>query len=257
VRVLIRTDIICWQPHVSFNGHGHLFILFGKCYFLSMKVFIIFILIMSQFSWAREPIPGSRFQQLAGVRTSQDSKTQWDERYSRSTFIFGKSPAQFLSENYHYIPYEGTVLDMGMGEGRNAVFLAQKGYKVTGVDISSVAVKKSYLLAQEFGVKIKAVVASLKEYKIQPNSFDAIVCFYYVDRTLVEKMKSWLRPGGVLIYEAFTLREKLQKKITGTSDEEYLAEEELLTLFSGMRVLKYQEPLHEKEFRSSIVLRKK
>ena len=50
-----------------------------------------FVLFLNQFIWAREPISGSRFQQLAGVKTSQDSKTQWDERYSRTTFIFGKS----------------------------------------------------------------------------------------------------------------------------------------------------------------------
>ena len=221
-----------------------------------MTILMTFVFFINQFIWAREPIPGSRFQQLAGVKTSQDSKTQWDERYSRATFIFGKSPAQFLAENYHFIPYEGTVLDMGMGEGRNAVFLAQKGYKVTGIDISSVAVKKSYLLAQEFGVKIKGVVASLKEYKIQPNSFDAIVCFYYVDRSLVEKIKSWLKPGGILIYEAHTLKEKITKKLNTNSDDEFLREQELLKLFTGMRVLKYQEPLHEKEFRSSIILRK-
>jgi SAM-dependent methyltransferase len=206
--------------------------------------------------FARDPIPGSRFQQLTGVKTSQDSKTQWDERYSRSTFIFGKSPAQFLAENYHFIPFQGTVLDMGMGEGRNAVFLAQKGYKVTGVDISSVAVKKSYLLAQEFAVKIKGVVASLKDYKIQPNSFDAIICFYYVDRSLVEKIKTWLKPGGILIYEAYTLREKNKRNLIHSSEDEYLKEQELLKMFPTMRVLKYQEPLHEKEFRSSIVLRK-
>jgi tellurite methyltransferase len=206
--------------------------------------------------YARDPISGSRFQHLTGIKTSQDSKTQWDEKYSRPTFIFGKSPAAFLAENYQYIPFEGTVLDMGMGEGRNAVFLAQKGYKVTGIDISSVAVKKAYLLAQEFGVKIKGVVASLKEYKIQPNSFDAIVCFYYVDKSLVEKIKTWLKPGGVLIYEAYTVREKAKKKRQSSDDENYLREQELLRLFSGMRVLKYEEPLHEKEFRSSIILRK-
>ena len=205
---------------------------------------------------ARDPISGSRFQHLSGVKTSQDSKTQWDEKYSRPTFIFGKSPVQFLAENYHYIPFEGSVLDMGMGEGRNAVFLAQKGYKVTGVDISSVAVKKSYLLAQEFGVKIKGVVASLSDYKIAPGSFDAIVCFYYVDRSLVEKIKTWLKPGGILIYEAYTLREKAKKKRDSSDDHEYLKEQELLKLFPGMRVLKYEEPLHEKEFRSSIILRK-
>lgn len=222
-----------------------------------MKTVLTFVILLTSFTaFSRDPISGSRFQHLTGVKTSQDSKAQWDEKYSRPTFIFGKSPVQFLAENYQYIPYEGTVLDMGMGEGRNAVFLAQKGYKVTGVDISSVAVKKAYLLAQEFGVKIKGVVASMHDYKIPPNSFDAIVCFYYVDRSLVEKIKTWLKPGGILIYEAYTLREKTRKKRDTTPDSEFLKEQELLKLFGNMRVLKYEEPLHEKEFRSSIILRK-
>lgn len=223
-----------------------------------MKIISFFLFFtVSHFSLAqREPISGSRFEHLTGVKTSADSKTQWDQKYSRPNFIFGKSPAQFLAENYHYIPFEGNVLDMGMGEGRNAVFLAQKGYKVTGVDISSVAVKKSYLLAQEFGVKIKGVVASLKEYKIPPESFDAIICFYYVDRSLIEQIKSWLKPGGILIYEAFTTREMTRRKINSSNQGDFLKEQELLKIFSGMRILKYQEPLHEKEFRSSIIVRK-
>lgn len=220
--------------------------------------FILLALLSFPVMAVRDPISGSRFQQLSGVKVSQDSKTQWDQRYSRPTFIFGKSPAQFLAENYQYIPFEGTVLDMGMGEGRNAVFLAQKGYKVTGVDLSSVAVKKSYLLAQEFGVKIKGVVASLKDYKIAPGSFDAIICFYWVDRSMVDKIKTWLKPGGVLIYEAYTTRERERNpaKRADSDTENYLREQELLRLFPGMRVLKYEEPLHEKEFRSSIILRK-
>lgn len=222
-----------------------------------MKTFALFLLIfVSLPGLARDPISGSRYQHLTGVKTVKDSKSQWDEKYSRPTFVYGKSPAQFLAENYHYIPYEGSVLDMGMGEGRNAVFLAQKGYKVTGVDISSVAVKKAYLLAQEFNVKIKGVVASMEDYKIAPNSFDAIICFYYVDRSLVEKIKSWLKPGGILIYEAYTTREKTRKKHDNLNDSDYLKEQELLRMFPGMRVLKYEEPLHEKEFRSSIILRK-
>lgn len=219
-----------------------------------MKIFIVFLLSFQAFA-VRDPISGSRFQQLSGVKVSQDSKTQWDQRYSRPTFIYGKSPVQFLAENYQYIPFEGSVLDMGMGEGRNAVFLAQKGYKVTGVDLSSVAVKKAYLLAQEFGVKIKGVVASLKDYTIQPNSYDAIVCFYWVDRSMVEKIKTWLKPGGILIYEAHTVRERerdSQKKSEPL--DHFLKEQELIKLFPGMRILKYEEPLHEKEFRSSIIL---
>lgn len=221
-----------------------------------MKILLLLLLTLS--AHARDPISGSRFQQLSGMKVSQDSKTQWDQRYSRPTFIFGKSPAQFLAENYQYIPFEGTVLDMGMGEGRNAVFLAQKGYKVTGVDLSSVAVKKSYLLAQEFGVKIKGVVASLKDYAIAPGTYDAIICFYWVDRGMVEKIKTWLKPGGILIYEAHTFKERERDpaKRADPNTENYLKEQELLKLFPGMRVLKYEEPLHEKEFRSSIILLK-
>ena len=223
---------------------------------MKFSLALLFILFTTAVYPARDPISGSRFQHLTGVKTSQDQKTQWDEKYSRPTFIYGKSPAQFLAENSQSIPYAGTFLDLGMGEGRNAVFLAQKGYKVTGVDISSVAVKKAYLLAQEFGVKIKGVVASLEDYKIAPSSFDAIVCFYYVDRSLVEKIKSWLKPNGVLIYEAYTTRERNKKKRDPLDEETHLKEQELLKLFPGMRVLKYEEPLHEKEFRSSIILRK-
>jgi SAM-dependent methyltransferase len=145
---------------------------------------------------------------------------------------------------------------MGMGEGRNAVFLAQKGFKVTGVDISSVAIKKSHLLAKEYGVKINAIAASLKDYKITPGSYDAIICFYYVDRDLVEKIKSWLRPGGILIYEAYTVRQRVHPSHRHDPPEYFLKDQELLKLFSGMKILKYEEPLHEKDFRASIILQK-
>jgi SAM-dependent methyltransferase len=213
-------------------------------------------MLSSVVAFGRDPISGNRYQQLSGMKIQGDTKDQWDKRYSRPSFVFGKSPVRFLAENYQYIPFEGTVLDMGMGEGRNAVFLAQKGYRVTGIDISSVAVKKAHMLAEEFGVKFKGVVASLNNYKIPPASFDAIVCFYYVDRSLIDKMKSWLKPGGILIYEAYTTRQVKNKKSPEYNPDYYLKEQELLHLFSGMRVLKYEEPLHEKEFRSSIILMK-
>jgi len=219
------------------------------------RLFSLIFLLTINLAHAREPISGSRFQHLSGLKSSKDSKLEWDQRYARSQFIYGKSPVQFLAENYHYIPFEASVLDMGMGEGRNAVFLAQKGYKVTGVDISSVAVKKANLLARELGVQIKGIVASLKEYNIPKESFDAIICFYFLDKSLIEKMKSWLKPGGILIFQANTLRE-FEKKKSRIDKDSYLKEQELLNLFSGMRVLKYEEPLHEKEFRSSIILRK-
>lgn len=223
--------------------------------------FILLICMSSAFANQRQAINAKRYEALSGIReteanSNKDGKGFWDSKYSDTKYVFGKKPAKFLAQNYDYIPAEAKVLDMGMGEGRNAVFLARKGYKVTGVDISSVAVKKSKMLADEYGVRINTIVASMNKYKISDGAYDAIICFYYVDRKLHERMLSWLKPGGILIYESHT---DLQTKVKGSEryDQEYLLRpSELLTMFKGMRILKYEEPLHTGEFTASIILKK-
>ena len=144
----------------------------------------------------------SRYEILSGNNIS-NTKEEWDQKFLSRGYIFGKAPAQFLKDNANLLKSRSTVLDLGMGEGRNAVFLAAKGHKVVGIDISSVAVEKAKALA-EFNTEIKGVVASLDNYSINEASFDVIMCFYYVDRNLVQKMKKWLRPGG-LIFMKHTL----------------------------------------------------
>ncbi len=217
-----------------------------------------FLLLLSLHAYAdRQALPASRLEQLSGVR-SDDSKQKWDKKFSSRSYIYGKSPAKFLAENYHYIPFGASVLDMGMGEGRNAVFLAQKGYKVTGIDISSVAVKKSLALSKEFGVQINTVVASLNKYKIPDGTFDAIICFYYVDRSLIDKMRAWLKPGGVIVFEAYTIDQRNADPALKDDDPNYyLKKQELLRMFPDMRILKFEEPIHEKEYRSSLIVKKK
>jgi tellurite methyltransferase len=222
-----------------------------------MRLLIMVTLISVNTAFAKQQFSASRLDKLSGERkASFDTKSEWDMKYARPSFIFGKAPVKFLAENYDFIPEASTVLDMGMGEGRNAVFLASKGHKVTGVDISSVAIKKSQHLAREFGVKIKGVVASLEKYTIAPHSYDVILCLYYVDRKLTDKIIKWLKPGGILIYESHTIDERSKKGHKKTKVEYYLKKQELLTMFKGMQVLKYEEPLHEKVSRASIILRK-
>ena len=217
---------------------------------------IIYLLFLNS-SLGQDVSSKSRFELLSGVKKSKDVKTQWDTKYSKSDYVFGKTPAKFLRSNFDYIKRGSKVLDMGMGEGRNAVFLARQGYNVTGVDISSVAVKKSRLLAKEFGVRVNAIVASLTKYKIPKESFDAIICFYYVERTLHKKMIEWLKPGGVLIYEAHTTNQLSIKGQEHYSKKYLLDPGELINLFPNMTILKYEEPLHVNEFTSSIILQKK
>jgi len=206
--------------------------------------------------WARNSISASRYELLSGSKRNSNPKQFWDRKYSAQSYIFGKAPAQFIADNYEYLPMGAKVLDMGMGEGRNAVFLARKGYQVTGIDISSVAIKKSRMLATEFGVRINAILGSLDEYKFAPSSFDAIICFYYVDRSLNKKILKWLKPGGILVFEAHT---DLQAGVKGSENYEkkyMLRPGELLNMFPDMQILKYEEPLHKKEFTASIILKK-
>jgi tellurite methyltransferase len=124
------------------------------------------------------------------------------------------------------------------------------------VDISSVALQKSKELAKEYKVEIETVLSPMEKYDPGPESFDAIVCFYYIDKKLNKKFLEWLKPGGILIYESHTTR---QRKVKGHEKYElsYLLQpSELLTMFPEFRVLKYEEPLHVGEFTSSIIVQK-
>jgi 2-polyprenyl-3-methyl-5-hydroxy-6-metoxy-1,4-benzoquinol methylase len=222
-----------------------------------MKILIILFTFCFN-NYAKSEYSPSRLSRLSGEKSYKyNSKSQWDQAYARQSYIFGKAPAKFLAENYSYLPENSKVLDMGMGEGRNAVFLAQKGHRVIGIDISSVAIKKANKLAKEFGVRVQSVLASLDTYKVKKGSLDGIICFYYVDRKLIPKMISWLKPGGVIFFEADSIKQKKQKGQKTYSEEQYLKEGELLTLFPDMRVLKYEEPLHEDKFRASIIVQKR
>ena len=222
-----------------------------------MRLLAVLLLFLSFGVMGKDRISTSRLNKLSGETPKPyDSKTIWDKRYSKRSYVYGKTPAKFLAENYDFLKEGSTVLDMGMGEGRNAVFLAQKGHIVTGIDISSVAVRKAQLLAKEFEVRIKTIVGTLSTYPIKENSFDAIICFYFVNRKLIPNMMKWLKPGGIIIFEAHTLKEFEKKKNSEEKKSFYVKSQELLTLFPDMRILKYEEPLHENEYRASIILKK-
>jgi SAM-dependent methyltransferase len=109
----------------------------------------------------------------------------------------------------------GRVLSLAEGEGRNAVFLAGLGYDVVGVDSSSVGLEKSRRLAAERGVAIKTVLADLTDaddFTIEPASWEGIVSIFchlpeHHRRRLHRQVVSGLRPGGVLLVEAYTTRQ--------------------------------------------------
>lgn len=220
-------------------------------YCLLFSLYFISILVS-----ARPPLGPERYESLTGKSLQKDIKGQWDMLYGRSGFVYGKKPAKFLAENFHLIPKAGKVLDVGMGEGRNSVFLATKGYEVTGIDISSVAIKKAEELAKEYDVTVLSILGDAKKYQFKPNNFDAVLCFYYVDRELLPVLINLIKPGGYLYYEAYTLDQKIKSGLKDTQDDYYLKSGELKTLLKDLKIIKYEEGVFGNEYKASAIARK-
>ncbi len=137
------------------------------------------------------------------------SMNQWDERYAANEFVYGTEPNDFLRSEYGRIPAGGNVLCLADGEGRNGVFLAQQGFDVTSVDMSSVGLEKAQWLAASRNVKITTEHADLATYDPGQQQWDAIVSIFChvpadVRECLHGSVHRSLRPGGVFILEAYT-----------------------------------------------------
>jgi SAM-dependent methyltransferase len=132
----------------------------------------------------------------------------WDQRYNTADYVYGTRPNEFLADVAGGIP-RGRVLCIAEGEGRNAVYLAELGHEVVAVDASTVGLEKAEKLARERGVAIETVVADLADYEIEKKSFDAVVSIFahvppVIRAPLHRRIVAGLKPGGVLVLEAYT-----------------------------------------------------
>jgi SAM-dependent methyltransferase len=175
----------------------------------------------------------------------------WDQRYSEPGFAYGTEPNDFLAANAErYLPARGEVLCLAEGEGRNAVFLARRGYRVTGVDGSAVGLAKARALAEQHGVAIATVVADLGQFELGVTRWDGIVSIWChlpsqlrvrVHRAVVAA----LRPGGALLLESYT-PEQLAYKTGGPPSADMMmtlaqAREEL----AGLELVVAEEKVRE------------
>lgn len=132
----------------------------------------------------------------------------WEERYGADGYVYGTDPNGFLLEHVDDLPV-GSVLCLAEGEGRNAVFLAGTGRDVHSVDLTEAGVAKTLRLANARAVTVAAVAADLATYDIGVERWDAIVSVFahmppHVRRDLHARVVAALKPGGVLLLEAYT-----------------------------------------------------
>lgn len=104
-------------------------------------------------------------------------REDWDRRYRGTELLWTARPNRFVVEELWELP-PGRALDLGAGEGRNAVWLAERGWRVTAVDFSPVALDKARRLAQARGVSVDWVLADLRGYQPEPAAYDLVLVAY-------------------------------------------------------------------------------
>jgi SAM-dependent methyltransferase len=195
---------------------------------------------------------GNSFTFITGSDVDEE-RERWNELFRKQKYFTGKEPLETLRANVDRLP-RGRALVLPMEEGRNAVFLARNGYDVTGIDYSDDALLNARNLARENRVKIHGINADLNHYQVDRGSYDVIVaCEFYRPR-LVELIKTGLRRGGVLVYEAYTLDHRKNK--IGRRD--YLLKPgQLKALFSDFEILSYAETNDGRRAVASLVAMKR
>ena len=157
--------------------------------------------------------------------------TDWDARYAEEGWAFGTEPNDFLREEADRLP-KGRVLCLAEGQGRNAVWLAQRGHDVTAMDQSAVGLEAARRLAAERGVAIATVCADLEAYEIEPGAWQGIVSIYAhvagdVRARVHARVERGLAPGGVFILEAYR-PEQIGRGTGGPSEDDRMVNLERL-----------------------------
>lgn len=169
----------------------------------------------------------------------------WDERYESDEYAYGTEPNDFLAKNYHDIP-KGKVLNLAEGEGRNAVFLAKKGYSVTAVDASKVGLKKAENLAKENNVEIELIHADLTEFDIKENTWDGIISIFCplpqaIRRNVHQRAVMGLKLDGVFLLEAYTPEQIKYKTGGGNAIDVMTTKDSILSDLEGMHFIHVEE----------------
>jgi SAM-dependent methyltransferase len=169
--------------------------------------------------------------------------SHWDRKYEQGLPPLENPDPFFVTAFDSFVtssfPLGGNALDLAAGLGRHTLFLAQRKWKVTTVDISEVAIRKIGQKAQQLGVTLDMFTLDAKHYLFASNQFDLIVMFYHFDRDLASKVLFSLKPGGLLICKSNMMWTSYEG--TAPRNLQPLKNGELLSMLPGLQVLHHQE----------------
>lgn len=171
----------------------------------------------------------------------------WNERYAKPGFLFGTDPAQFLVEQSHHLKRGQKALAVADGEGRNSVYMAEKGLTVTAMDSSDVAIDKARGLAAARSAVIDFQLADLRTWDWQEGEYDLVVAIFIqfaepgFRDDIFAGMKRSLKPGGILLLHGYTPKQ-IEYGTGGPSNPANMYTEQLLQdRFGDMKILRLAE----------------
>ena len=131
---------------------------------------------------------------------SRADRDKWNRRYREGAYSERTHPSAILSEWITELP-TGRALDVACGAGRNALYLAAKGYEVDAIDISAEALQRAQQSAVEQGVSVRWIEQDLELPLELDGGYQLILLIRYVDLSLIRQLSSLLVSGGVLLCE--------------------------------------------------------
>lgn len=174
----------------------------------------------------------------------------WEKRYGAPEYAYGKEPNVFFKENLDKLN-PGNILLPADGEGRNGVYAATQGWDVISTDLSQSGKEKTIQLAKDFNVSIDYEVGDILEMDFPENSFDAIALIYahFTGHKVLEihqKLVNLLKPGGVVIFEAYSEKnfeyKKADPNVGGPMDIDMLfSKEKIKRDFKDFQIIQLKE----------------
>lgn len=167
---------------------------------------------------------------------------EWDLRYAEHELVWSVEPNRFLVEEVGELP-AGRALDLACGEGRNAIWLAERGWEVTAVDFSGVAVGKARRLAAARSVEVDWVEADVTRWRPDDRGFDLVVALYLhlpprERRELLGRIGGWVVDGGTVLVVGHD-RENIEHGYGGPQYPEILlAPEEVAAELGGLDIVR-------------------
>ena len=164
------------------------------------------------------------------------AQSSWDQVYLAENPSFSHAPNRFLVSAVDGVK-PGSALDVGMGQGRNAVFLAEQGWRVTGFDVSKEGVRQALEAATDKGVELTATVEPAQRFDWGVERWDLIVLAYFpFTRQMLENVWASLKPDGLVVVEAYHASNE-ERSGPGVTYQD----NELLGLFAEYRILRYED----------------